>query len=254
MRQKRIYLPEIPSKTGQILVDRQTSHYLATVLRCRSGDKLQVFNGKGGSYSAEIEAINKQAVSLKLLKFTPDEQRTTPHITLAYGISKAAHMDYAVQKAVELGVHHIAPLFTRHGNVRPNKDRLKNREAHWRKIIIRACEQCGRNDLPELSPPKNYQDWLAQKTDAPKYIFSTESPKFLNPATPPPQACILLIGPEGGFSPEEHQQAKNAGYNPITLGPRTLRTETAVTVALTTIQILWGDMRPHPTPQNMESH
>lgn len=243
MQYKRIYLDQALSVTEQITTDKDTGHYLATVLRCRIGDKLILFNGLGGSYVAEITAIAKQAVTISIEEFIPDDMPGSIHITMAYAISKGSHMDYAIQKAVELGVHSIAPLFTARGNVKLDEKRIKTRYEHWRKIIIHACEQSGRNDVPELLLPQALSDWLTQDSKAKKYIFSLHSQNFLYTDGDDLQKCILLLGPEGGFTPEEEQLAVQAGYEPVSLGARTLRTETAVAAAITTVQVLWGDMR-----------
>ena len=151
-------------------------------------------------------------------------------------------MDYAVQKAVELGVNSIAPLFTSHGNVKLTEDRTKTRHEHWRKIIIHACEQCGRTEVPTLHMPVDITEWITEDRAGHKLILSPAGKLFTHSNIPTLQKVVLLIGPEGGFSSAEVDMAVNAGYEEVSLGSRILRTETAVSAAITAVQVLWGDM------------
>ncbi len=252
MPYKRIYLKQPLSVGQQVSTGKDTAHYLATVLRCRVGDGVLLFDGSGESYAAEIQAITRQSVSLSVTACIPAVKSPAIDITLACAIAKGPRMDYAVQKAVELGVNHIVPLFTARGVVKLTKARISNRHAHWQKIIIHACEQSGRSDLPGLSLPQSLESWLTATrpadNDTKKIIFSLQSKRFLPANGATPSSCIVLLGPEGDFSAEEERLARHAGYEAISLGPRVLRTETAVAAALTTVQVFWGDMRAENSP------
>ena len=151
-------------------------------------------------------------------------------------------MDHTVQKAVELGVSIFQPLFTERGGVRLNDERLTRKIQHWRGIVIGACEQCGRNRLPELREPLTLATWLAMPmAPGSRLLLDPLAEHSLRCLDPPSEALTLLIGPEGGLSPEELAQARTAGFVGVRLGPRVLRTETAGMAALAAVQALWGD-------------
>ena len=243
MRHKRIYVATDMSENTDVSLDAETSHYLLNVLRCRKNDKLEVFNGSGGGYRAFITGTGKKSVTVRLEQYVPENEQSGLAITLAYGISRGSHMDFAIQKAVELGVSSIAPLFTAQGNVRLDEDRTIKRMQHWKKIIIHACEQCGRSRLPELIVPQSLSDWLEMENDASKLVFSADADNNPGIQDLNHDKSVVLIGPEGGFSDDELHQATAAGYKKVKLGSRILRTETAVAAAITVVQVLGGDMR-----------
>jgi 16S rRNA (uracil1498-N3)-methyltransferase len=163
-------------------------------------------------------------------------------IHLGLGVSKGERMDFALQKAVELGVSSIAPLFTERSVVRLSGDRLGKREAHWRGVVIAACEQSGRRRLPALHPARSLETWLSQAHPFPLLLHHRGGLPL--PSLPPPGASLsLLIGPEGGLADGERSHAEHAGFASVRLGPRILRTETAPLAALAVVQALWGDLR-----------
>lgn len=218
------------------------SHHISKVLRMRPEQELHVFNGRGGYYSALITAIGKRSVTIVPLEFLEEARESNLKITLAQGISRGQHMDYAVQKAVELGVTRIVPLVTEYSNVHIDQDRIENKLTHWRSIIIHACEQCGRTRVPDLISPRPFTDWVAEAGHGIKIILAPSAGKTLKEITATEPDVTLLTGPEGGFSEDEIARAVAAGYQLITLGPRVLRTETAAVAALSAIQVLWGDL------------
>jgi 16S rRNA (uracil1498-N3)-methyltransferase len=241
----RIYFPqEIPAH-GSCELPRREAHHIAHVLRLKAGDALCVFDGRGHEYEAVIARVAKSGVVLNLGEQYAIDRESPLAVTLAQGISSGERMDYTVQKAVELGVGVIQPLETARCVVRLVGVRAQKRLAHWRAIVIAACEQCGRNRIPEVAAVLTLRDWLGQRVSP----TARELPVLLEPQAQlalrelpgPPKAVALLAGPEGGFTPEERQDAERAGFIPARLGPRVLRTETAAVAALAAMQTLWGD-------------
>lgn len=242
MRIVRIYTDQPLPAHSLVNLPEAASHHLSRVLRMRTGEMLHVFNGRGGCHEARIVSIGKRQVEVELIAFREEERESRLDILLAQGISRGQHMDYTIQKAVELGVTHIVPVLTGHGNVSLKDERVETRLRHWEGIIIHACEQCGRNRLPTLSPPVNFSDWLAQDTRSRRLILDPESEHSLAAITEPGGAVSLLCGPEGGFGRDEVRTALREGYTGVRLGPRVLRTETAAVAALSACQTLWGDL------------
>lgn len=242
MRLTRIFA-DAPLTCNETLdLPQAASHHLSKVLRMRPDQQIQVFNGRGGYYSALITAIGKRSVTIVPLEFFAEQRESSLEITLAQGISRGQHMDYTVQKAVELGVTKIVPLVSEFSNVHLDRDRAENKLAHWRSIIIHACEQCGRTRVPEISSPMPFMDWVGGVSHGVKIILAPLAGNTLKEITDMKPAVTLLSGPEGGFSEDEIANAVAAGYRPVALGPRVLRTETAALAALCAIQVLWGDL------------
>jgi 16S rRNA (uracil1498-N3)-methyltransferase len=164
-------------------------------------------------------------------------------VTLCLAISRGQHMDYSIQKAVELGVNTIVPVISEFSNVKLQADRLDNKMTHWLNIIISAAEQCGRSRLPELVPPVSFSDCLSLDISNPRLILQPNSQQSLQSIELEGNHLSMLIGPEGGFSESEIQEACNKGAISINMGPRILRAETAVVTALSNAQQLWGDLK-----------
>ena len=244
MRNIRIYADCPLSVSSRVTLPEAAAHHLSRVLRCRRGDEVIVFNGQGGSFSGRIATVTRVAVEVELARFHPDEPGPTLNIALGLGISRSARMDYAVQKSVELGVSTIAPLFTERGIVKLAPQRLQTRLEHWRAIIVHACEQSGRNILPALEAPQPLSAWLRRGGDEAKFVLTPDARQRISALGGLDRPRVsLLIGPEGGLSPAEQALASEQGHLPLSLGPRTLRTETAVAAALAVFQAYWGDMR-----------
>lgn len=241
MRISRLFLPQALSPGATVALDADSAHYLRTVLRLRQGAELVVFNGEGGEYSAVVAAIHKETVSLALGEFIPREAESPLHTHLGLGISRGERMDYALQKAVELGVSSITPLLTERCVVRLDGERKEQRLRHWRRLVLSACEQCGRNRPPAVHPPLALHDWLPGQTGL-RLFFDPQGTATLRNLPPPAGPVCLLSGPEGGFAEHERQAALAAGFTALRLGPRILRTETAALAALAAIQAAWGDL------------
>jgi 16S rRNA (uracil1498-N3)-methyltransferase len=238
----RLYLPgDIPAH-GVGVIPPEQSHHVSHVLRLASGDPVIAFDGRGNEYAATIARISKQGVTLNLGEPHAVSRESPLEIILAQGISSGDRMDYTVQKAVELGVRAIQPLSTERSVVRLAPDRAARRAAHWRGIAIAACEQCGRNHVPEVFPVAALTAWLGGL--APATLRLTLSPGArarLAELERPQSAIVLLAGPEGGLSPREQRDAEVSGFTSVRLGPRVLRTETAALAAVAAMQALWGD-------------
>ncbi|HRH76026.1 MAG TPA: 16S rRNA (uracil(1498)-N(3))-methyltransferase [Cellvibrionaceae bacterium] len=217
------------------------AHYLTRVLRMEAGRPLIVFNGQGGSFAAEIMQASKNSCVVSLGEFTAENNQSPLQCSLAIGISKGDRFDYVLQKACELGASEIYPLFTSRTEVRLDAARQNKKTEHWQQVLISSCEQNGRNLVPALHAPLTLSEFLPTVSSDLKLVLHHRANQALNSYTTPQSVC-LLIGPEGGLSDEEIQYAEQQGFNPLVLGPRILRTETAPLVALSLVQYQWGDL------------
>lgn len=240
MRQIRVHA-DIPLTAGtEVTLPPGPSRHLSQVLRLRLGDELVVFNGDGHDYPATLTDPRKDAARVSLGRPGPAETPLALPVHLGLGISKGERMDFAIQKAVELGVAAITPLFTERCVVKLDAARLEKRLAHWRGVLVGACEQSGRRRLPTLHPATTLDAWLA---DAPPgLLLDHRAEQGLTGLPRPTGALSLLVGPEGGLSEAERTSAADAGLTGVRLGPRVMRTETAPLAAIAAIQVLWGDM------------
>jgi 16S rRNA (uracil1498-N3)-methyltransferase len=234
----RIYYPGKIELGEPMHLPKEQSHHLATVLRATAGESLILFNGQGGEYECDIESIRKNAVIVNLRNYVNINRESPLPIILAQGISRGERMDYTVQKATELGVTEIQPMFTEYGTKLP-EDRAEKKIAHWQAIAISAAEQSGRTAIPLIKPPLPFREVLKLKGTL--MIGDTEASEPIKALTPPNPPVILLIGPEGGFADHEIAAATQAGAKRISLGPRILRTETAGMIAIALLQNAFGD-------------
>jgi 16S rRNA (uracil1498-N3)-methyltransferase len=238
----RIYQPVALSEGALVTLVGDAAHHL-TVLRTTINDPVTLFNGQGGEYACVIEAIAKKSVNLRINQFNPREAESLLNLSLAQGIARGEKMDYIIQKAVELGVTQIVPLLTERGTVKLAEDRREKRWQHWQSIIISACEQCGRNRLPELLPVQSVYNWLPTAQADQGFVLAPQAPSKLHDYKIATAAkVVLLIGPEGGLTEQEIKVAQQYHFAPLNLGPRILRTETAAVAALTALQCSFGDM------------
>ncbi len=242
MRISRLYIDQALSPDSQITVSGQQAHYLSKVLRLKENTPLIVFNGDGTEFSALLTGIRRQEVELHIKASLPSQSESPLRTTLGLGISRGERMDFAIQKSTELGVSNIVPLLTEFCEVKLEGPRLQKKIQHWQQICISACEQSGRTVVPRVAEPETLGMWCQSQNSPRKYLFSPTG-KPLNPRAEPVSDIALLIGPEGGFSQHELALAEAAGFEQIKLGPRVLRTETAPIVALTAVQLMWGDFQ-----------
>jgi 16S rRNA (uracil1498-N3)-methyltransferase len=240
MRISRLYV-RCGLRTGDsVLLDPDSAHYLRTVLRLKRGAELVLFNGDGGDYPGRVAEAGRDGVRVVLEARRERITESPLRVHLGLGISRGDRMDLAVQKAVELGVAHLSPLFTQHCVVRLEIERQQTRHEHWRKVVQSACEQCGRSCLPALDPPAGLAAWVSGRSGL-RLLLDPEG-EFTLADLPAPEAGVtLLSGPEGGFADSERDLARREGFLGVRLGPRILRAETAVLAALAAMQVLWGD-------------
>ncbi|PPD05072.1 MAG: 16S rRNA (uracil(1498)-N(3))-methyltransferase [Methylobacter sp.] len=240
MRQSRLYLP-LPLQPGQMVtLDDASAHYLRTVLRLKHDDAITVFNGQGIDYGGMLLEVSRKQVRIAIGIPVERNLESPLLVNLGLGIARGDRMDLAVQKAVELGVQTITPIFTERCVVQLKGEKQQQRVEHWRKIIQHACEQCGRNRLPELVDAQPLTGWVEHQPGL-KIFLDPHAENRLNALTPIHQTVSLLSGPEGGFTDQERSHAKAAGFIPVRLGARVLRAETAALAALAAVQTLWGD-------------
>ncbi|MFN7085170.1 MAG: 16S rRNA (uracil(1498)-N(3))-methyltransferase [Burkholderiales bacterium] len=239
----RIYFPAEPAAHGVCVLGPAEAHHVTHVLRLQPGDAVTLFDGRGTERDAVIARIAKSGVTLNAGEPRRVDREPPLAVTLAQGISSGERMDYTVQKAVELGVARIQPLATSRSVVRLDAERAAKRVAHWQAVAVAACEQCGRNSVPQVLPVAGFAEWLARQREAAplRVLLAPEAQTTLHDLPRPAGAVMLLAGPEGGLSPQERQDAQGAGFTPVRLGPRVLRTETAALAALSAMLTLWGD-------------
>lgn len=238
----RIHIPSQLESGQTISLEKAAASHISRVLRMKEGDALIVFNGGGGEYKASITSSERHDVTVHIEQFTDKECESPIRISLAQGISRGERMDYTIQKAVELGVYEIIPVFTQRGVVQLKGDRLLKKERHWQAVAISACEQCGRNTIPFVHPPITLKNWLAKNNIHPTALMLDPlSAQNIRQACSGDTPITLLAGPEGGLSEEEVELASDAGFTGIQLGPRVLRTETAALAAIAALQTLHGD-------------
>lgn len=239
----RLYCDVALAPGAEIALPEAAARHAVTVLRLQVGDTLNLFNGSGGEYSARLVAVSKREARVRLIEFLAAERESPVTITLALGISAGERMDYSLQKATELGVAAIQPLATERSVVKLAGERADKRRSHWQNLVIAACEQCGRNRIPAVAAIAPLTSWLAQPdSTATRLMFAPAADHTLHNLPRPAGPIIMLAGPEGGFAPHEYTAALAAGFIPIRLGPRVLRTETAALAALAALQTLWGDL------------
>lgn len=234
-------------ETGDVLAlpDEVARHI--QVLRLQTGDALTLFNGRGGQFTARLVEVGRRNALVEVGAFEAMDAEPPYRITLAQGVAGGDKMDWLVEKAIELGVTRIVPLVTARGVVRLSPERAGRRHTHWLGIARAACEQCGRNRLPDIDPAGDLTKWLdalpsPDGSGAPRYMLSPRGATAFDalPNTAPQGEVNLLIGPEGGLAPDEEEAAIAHGFTPLSLGPRILRTETAGMAVLAALAARWG--------------
>ncbi|MCX7185304.1 MAG: 16S rRNA (uracil(1498)-N(3))-methyltransferase [Nitrosospira sp.] len=250
----RFYCPGEITAGRSIELPASAAHHAARVLRLEQGDQITLFNGNGGEFSAIIARIDKSGVMVAVEKQFDIERESPLNITLVQAVCASEKMDWIMQKAVELGVSRIQPIATRRSVVKLAGERADKRARHWQQIVASACEQCGRNHLPQVLPLLSLPDWLGEQMTVRKnphagvpgnlyFMLAPTAEKGLRdfPEATTAATLTLLVGPEGGLAPEEEAAARATGFVSLRLGGRILRTETAALAAVAALQTLWGD-------------
>jgi len=242
MRIPRFY-QNTPIHTGEELELSSENHrHAVQVLRLKIDQPLILFNGEKGEYLAKITLTEKRNSKVLIESFNEVNRESQLAISLVLAMIKPDKMDFAIQKAVEMGVATIQPLYTQRSVIKIKASRLDKKMLHWKGVIIAACEQSGRTTIPELFEPKGLDAYLKDgQTDPCISMLPGNHPKILD-LKGISKKLSLLIGPEGGFTDKEEQSMIDAGTLPISFGPRILRAETAVIAGLTACQQSWGDL------------
>jgi 16S rRNA (uracil1498-N3)-methyltransferase len=200
-----------------------------------------LFNGEGGEFSAELTRVSRGDARARVISRQTPERESPLAVALAQCVSSGDRMDATLQKSTELGVSRIVPIASERSVVKLSSDRADRRVAHWRNVVIAACEQCGRNHVPEVAAIIDFDVFLGQAaSDGLRLLLAPDADRDLKQFEPPGKVT-LLVGPEGGLAPEERQRAERKGFVPVRFGPRVLRTETAPLAAIAAMQALWGD-------------
>ena len=212
------------------------------VLRVKNTEEIVLFNGNGKSYLALPEVLEKRRASVRILREEATDNESPLNITLVQAVSAAERMDFTLQKSVELGVAEIRPIISERCVVRLSGERAEKRVARWQEIVVSACEQSGRNIVPKVLPLTTYAQALQQlPQETVKLLMSLNRAQKLSDVRPQSGKVVFMVGPEGGWTEKEEQQAFDAGFQSVTLGKRVLRTETASLAAIAAMQTLWGD-------------
>ena len=246
MPRTRLYIGGQYDTGSEMELDADRARYLTRVLRLRSGDSLFVFNGDGDEFGATMLGAGRNSATLRIDEKTLATTESALRVHLVQGISRGERMDFVVQKATELGVKRITPVLTEYGVVKLDARRAEKRRDHWQKVAASACEQSGRVRLPLVDAPVSLKDWFgaAPANVDTQLILKPGAEAPLASVTAPPTKVCVLIGPEGGFSDGEYEDAEIAGFTPVAIGPRILRTETAAVATIAILQSLWGDLGP----------
>lgn len=233
---------DLPLTVGaQIELPESASRHVQ-VLRLQPGDAISLFNGMGGEFAATIQKMGKRSVLVEIGGHDAAERESPLQLTIVQAISAADRMDYTMQKSAELGVTSIQPVISEYCQQRYTGERAEKRLEHWRGVAISACEQCGRTRVPVILPILKYEDFLASQPNADLRLLLSPDGAIRHAELPAAvQSAVVLIGPEGGFSPHEEASAVAAGFTPLILGPRIFRTETVAPVIAALLQARYGD-------------
>jgi 16S rRNA (uracil1498-N3)-methyltransferase len=244
MAAPRFFVPNASSASAlrEMALPETAAHHAIRVVRLAVGDALTLFDGTGGEYPATLVRADREVAIVRVGARLDVERESPLAVTLAQAIAANDAMDYAIRKAVELGAAAIQPLVTERSAPLPAGERGERRLAHWRGVVVAACEQCGRNRVPVVAPPVALASWLAAWKSTGLLLAPEAATPFTSLAHPA-APIALAVGPEGGFTEREVAAARAAGFNCVSLGPRVLRTETATVAALSAMQALWGDLR-----------
>lgn len=239
----RIHVPAPLVEGATLALPEGPARHITRVLRMLPGAPLVIFDGNGQEAGVRLAEASRKQVTVSVEAVWPGQGESPLMIHLGQAVSKGDRMDYAIQKAVELGVTDITPLYTQRTDVRLKGDREVRKLAHWQAVAASASEQCGRAVVPNVYPPQVLGEWLDQRGESLRLMLHLATGNPFQ-CTEAPSSVAVLIGPEGGLSDEDVKAAQEARFTPLTLGPRILRTETAPVVALSLLQYHFGDFQP----------
>jgi 16S rRNA (uracil1498-N3)-methyltransferase len=244
MRLTRVHVDTPLSSGLELALPENAAAHLSRVLRLAVGDECVLFNGDGTDYAARITSMGKRELRVTVASGREVDNESPLAITLLQGIARGEKMDLILQKATELGVNAIAPLWSQRSEVKLDEARAEKRLAHWRGVVTSACEQCGRARVPGVAAPVSLSVALgALPAGGLRLILDPEGELALGTLTVGDEARVVLaVGPEGGWSPADREQLRDAGFQGLKLGPRILRTETAGLAAIAALQSRLGDL------------
>ena len=238
----RFYIDGALRAGSTCILAEDAAHHAVHVLRVRIGDPVVLFNGRGGEYPSRVASIERLKLMIDVLSYDPVERESPLRVALVQGVSAGEKMDLTIRKAVELGVAEIQPVLAAASVARPKGERAAARQGHWQRVVISACEQCGRNRIPAVFPllPVSEYRAAAETGKQSKLLLSPRSELSFSKLEFGKQVMIAA-GPEAGFSAEEEAAFVRESFVPARLGPRVLRTETAALAALAALNALAGD-------------
>ncbi len=241
----RFYCPPPLPSGGSFDLPPDAAHHASRVLRLRAGDPVQIFDGLGNERRGTIAESGGKRVVVDNIDAVHCDRESPLKIVLAQALSSSEKMDWVIQKATELGAAEIQPIDTERSVAKLSAERAAKRLEHWQQVAISACEQCGRNTLPQIHAPQDIMAWLQKMRDVAdtKFILLPQGASALHAQAQPQGRIALLIGAEGGFTQAESDTALRCGFVPVRLGARVLRTETAAIAGLAALQTLWGDFQ-----------
>jgi 16S rRNA (uracil1498-N3)-methyltransferase len=244
MRLTRVHIPQPLAPGVEVTLPEGAAAHLTRVLRLGVGDGCIAFNGDGHDYAATLAAVGKREARLRIGEATPVERESPLRIVLLQGVAKGEKMDLILQKATELGVQAIVPVWSQRSDVKLDGDRAAKRLEHWRSVVASACEQCGRAVLPTVAAPVSLQAALAglPASDARLLLDPVGAHSLRSLSLADSASLCVAVGPEGGWSPLDREQLQAAGFDGLRLGPRVLRTETAGLAAIAALQARFGDL------------
>ena len=242
MRVTRLHVAQPLAPGARIALPGEAAAYLARVLRLQVGDACVLFNGDGHDYDARLVAVGKRGVEVEVLGATAVDHESPLRLTLLQGVARGEKMDWILQKATELGVVAFVPVNSQRSEVRLDDARAGKRVLHWQAVVAAACGQCGRARVPSVAPPGLLEAAMAELPAGPRFLLDPLAGASIAGLEMPGDACVLAVGPEGGWSPRDREQLVGAGFTGLRLGPRILRTETAGIAAIAALQARFGDL------------
>jgi len=242
MRIPRIYHPEQLIAHSEVALSEDAANHVGRVLRMQPGQHVQLFDGSNQVFDASITHVDKKSVHVQLADAELADNESPLNLHLGQVISRGEKMEFTIQKSIELGVNTITPLFSERCGVKLDGERLTKKLQQWQKIAIAACEQCGRNRVPEIRETMSLEQWCAEPDNSLKLNLHPRASHSINTLPLPVERVRLLIGPEGGLSADEIAMTTGYGFTDILLGPRVLRTETTALTAITALQVRFGDL------------
>lgn len=243
MRIPRIYHPELLQNVTQCELSDDAVNHIGRVLRMNEGEEIILFDGSNHIFHARLIEVNKKQIKAEIVSSSLDDRESSLPIHLGQVISRGDRMEFTIQKSVELGVKTITPLWSERCGVKLDAERQDKKIQQWQKIAIAACEQCGRNVIPEIRPIMKLTEWCQEQDGMLKLNLHPRA-KYTIRSLPivPKEGVRLLIGSEGGLSPDEIVMTEQQGFTEVLLGKRVLRTETASLATITALQVMFGDL------------